>query len=32
MKDFSTRKENNWCELCKKTVHELSEHMRDHYD
>ena len=32
MKDFSNRRENNWCELCKKAVYELSEHMREHYN
>ena len=30
--DFRRRKENNWCILCQKTVHELGEHMEEHYE
>jgi len=31
MRGYSNRKENNWCLLCKKAVHDLHDHMEDHY-
>ena len=29
---FANRKENNWCLLCKKSVHDIAEHMEEHYN
>ena len=31
MRGFANRKENNWCLLCKKSVHDIAEHMEGHY-
>lgn len=29
--NFSKQLEGSYCKLCKKTTHDLKEHMMDHY-
>lgn len=30
--NFKKQKQGNWCKYCKKTTHDLAEHMEAHYD